>query len=282
VKITEQILRTHQRNFPISDDCAAVKSGVVCEGGFTLSPTVANSTTMPTFSPTMMPSSAPMVATQSPSNTPTVRAYYFLVKGNIPYAKALASCRKINPKARLAVFKDQDATRAAMAVLLDSNLTVWIGLDDKKSEGHFIWSDGSPLSLSDFIAFDSPSNPAHDDCIVFFLMTFSFDPPFGIPGEPVIPVVFTEPRWQNVNCATYKAGGILCEAGYTPSPTAHPAKNTLRPSQSPTLFCATDPSSTKTSCLRKIKQCKAKGISMKWRGTGCPTINPLHVVRCLL
>jgi hypothetical protein len=255
-----------------------LKPGVVCEGGYSSTPTKSPSS-LPTISPsaaTLAPSMSPTIFTNAPTQptqSPTNKAF-FLINGAIPYAKALAACKQVNAKARLAVLKSYEANRAAADE--SSNITAWIGLDDRKSEGHFKWADGSALSTSDNILFRGlSSNPSGDDCVVFVSTIINIDVPFSPPFS------FPDWYWKNVNCGSYKAGGVLCEIGYTPAPSNPPAPKTTKPSRSPTStseICMPEPDSSKVGCSKKIKLCKARGVNMKWRGTGCPQANPLLLV----
>ncbi|MFO0559442.1 MAG: lectin-like protein [Polyangiales bacterium] len=64
---------------------------------------------------------------------------------------------------RLAIFSDAAQWNAIRPMLIDGRSSVWIGATDSASEGSWVWSDGSPLSFTNWAA-GEPNNAGDEDC----------------------------------------------------------------------------------------------------------------------
>lgn len=79
---------------------------------------------------------------------------YYYCKKDRTYNEALQFCA--NHDAHLVTIKNE-AENDAVADLASGALRVWIGLDDKGTEGSFLWTTGEPLDYENW-AFSEPNN----------------------------------------------------------------------------------------------------------------------------
>ena len=83
----------------------------------------------------------------------------------LTFANAEAACVAFN--AHLATLSTSERDAVAKALVGIAN--VWTGLNDRVTEGSFIWVDGTPVSFSDF-ATGEPNNAGNvfqEDCVMW-------------------------------------------------------------------------------------------------------------------
>ncbi|XP_064629384.1 protocadherin Fat 3-like [Lineus longissimus] len=90
---------------------------------------------------------------------------YKLVRGLKTYDRAQATCEKYGTKSglgngNLATVYDQFRQNFIANELMNVRHRVWIGLDDKDTEGTMVWIDGTPYSYSNWSVVNGVQQPA--------------------------------------------------------------------------------------------------------------------------
>ncbi|XP_013410229.1 uncharacterized protein LOC106173605 [Lingula anatina] len=86
--------------------------------------------------------------------------------GTLNYSDSVRYCSAMNPDARLVTIKTKSEYQQ-IAKLLIKDAQYWIGLDDRRDEGHFVFSDGTFLGTDSFTewAIGSPSDSTLSNCV---------------------------------------------------------------------------------------------------------------------
>merc|ERR1719419_332188 len=177
----------------------------------------------PTYTPTYTPSKAP---TPTPTSADEIsiecldsqRSCYFMTGTMMSWEDSLLYCTERG--ANLSSIQSAEENTFVSNFLVPNSL--WIGFNDKISEGMWLWSDGSAVSYTNWYP-GEPNNHESEHCAQIY---------YWSAGRGF---------WNDQECSTMLYG--LCELPLEPQPTSLP---TDEPSSIPTAFLTYKPTSSPT------------------------------------
>ncbi|XP_077967962.1 C-type lectin mannose-binding isoform-like [Styela clava] len=93
--------------------------------------------------------------------------HYKLFLDNVNYATAKENCQKYSANLASVGIRAAAIRSELKHSLVAGNTPIWIGLDDIKNEGDFIWADGVPSTIENTAWFEGEPNNSGDgeDCV---------------------------------------------------------------------------------------------------------------------
>lgn len=122
-------------------------------------------------------------------------AYLFYTQMK-PWAQAQATCRS---QGYDLVTINDSAEDAWLKTQVPAGLASWIGFSDQAQEGVWRWSDGAPVTYTNWRRYEPNNTGSYEHCAV------NNAPPVGsTPGG----------GWNDIHCGEYAS--FICEQGYPP------------------------------------------------------------------